>query len=113
MAPRRFSQQMISLQTTRISTDLSELTAEIEATTDDVTAAFTSKFAPSDMRQLALVAHNNMKPAMKEFIEVYSEVLSKFRITGTQTTMRMCKQMWGEDNPDIEYGLTCTVSIED
>ena len=46
MAPRRFSQQMISLQTTRISTDLSELTAEIEATTDDVTAAFTSKFAP-------------------------------------------------------------------
>lgn len=34
-----------------------------------------------------------------------AEVLKKFRITGTQTTMRMCKTMWGEDNPDIEYGL--------
>jgi len=108
MAPHRFSQQMD--MRSLISADLTELAAEIEATTDDVTAAFTSKFAPSDMRQLALVAHNHMKPAMKEFIEVYSEVLSKFRITGTQTTMRMCKQMWGEDNPDIEYGLTCTVS---
>jgi len=30
------------------------------------------------------------------------------RITGTQTTMRMCKALWGENNPSIEYGLTCT-----
>ena len=37
-----------------------------------------------------------------------AEILKKFRITGTQTTMRMCKSLWGEDNPEIEYGLTCT-----
>lgn len=81
---------------------------DIERTTDAVTAPFMSAFEPSEMRQLALVAHNHMKPAMKEFIQTYSEVLKKFRITGTQTTMRMCKTLWGEDNPEIEYGLTCT-----
>ncbi len=48
------------------------------------------------MLQLALVAHNHMKPAMKEFIQTYSEVLNKFCITGTQTKMRMCKTLWGE-----------------
>ena len=32
----------------------------------------------------------------KEFITTYTEVLNKFRITGTQTTMRMCKTLWGE-----------------
>ena len=37
---------------------------EIEKAVDDVTAGFESKMAPSDMRQLALVAHNHMKPAM-------------------------------------------------
>ena len=49
-----------------------------------------------------------MKPAMKQFIETYSEILKKFRITGTQTTMKMCKSMWGEDDPSIHYGLACT-----
>lgn len=81
---------------------------EIDVATDEVAEPFTSAFKPSDMRQLALVAHNHMKPAMKDFIDTYSEVLKKFRITGTQTTMRMCKSLWGEDNPDVEYGLTCT-----
>jgi len=85
-----------------------KLADEIDQVTDDITAPFESKFEPSEMRQLALVAHNHMKPAMKEFIETYSEVLMKFRITGTQTTMRMCKSLWGEDHPTIEYGLTCT-----
>jgi len=85
-----------------------QLQLEIGDIADDVTTPFTSKFAPSDMRQLALVAHNHMKPAMKQFIETYSEVLKKFRITGTNTTMRMCKSCWGEDNPEIEYGLACS-----
>jgi methylglyoxal synthase len=75
---------------------------------NNVTAPFKSRFKPSDMRQLALVAHNHMKPAMAHFIKTYSEILKKFRITGTQTTMLMCKQLWGDDNPDIEYGLSCT-----
>lgn len=85
-----------------------ELAMEIEAITDGVTQPFEAQFGPSDMRQLALVAHNHMKPAMKQFIQEYTEILKKFRITGTQTTMRMCKTLWGEDDPDIEYGLTCT-----
>jgi len=84
------------------------LADEVDALTDSVTEPFESKFLPSDMRQLALVAHNHMKPAMKDFIETYSEILQNFRITGTQTTMRMCKTLWGEDNPKIEYGLACT-----
>ena len=50
-----------------------KLAVEIEDATDNAAAPFESKFAPSDMRQLALVAHNHMKPAMKEFIETYCE----------------------------------------
>lgn len=84
------------------------LSDEVDALADSVTAPFESKFFPSDMRQLALVAHNHMKPAMKDFIETYSEILQNFRITGTQTTMRMCKTLWGEDNPKIQYGMACT-----
>jgi len=85
-----------------------KLALEIQDTTDSTSAPFETTITSSDMRQLALVAHNHMKPAMKEFIETYSEVLKKFRITGTNTTMRMCKSLWGEDNPDVEYGLACT-----
>jgi len=81
---------------------------EVNSTADTVTAPFKSMFRPSDMRQLALVAHNHMKPALNEFIETYSDILQNFRITGTETTMRMCKNLWGEDNPEIEYGLACT-----
>jgi hypothetical protein len=78
------------------------LNAEVEEYVNNVTTPFKFKFAPSEMRQLALVAHNHMKPAMATFIKTYSEILKKFRITGTQTTMLMCKQLWGKDNPDIE-----------
>ena len=65
-----------------------DLTKEIDQETDYFANPFKAKFKPHEMRQLALVAHNHMKPAMKEFIETYSEVLKKFRITGTNTTMR-------------------------
>ena len=92
----------------RTSTYGLSLAEQVGTATDEVTAPFTSTFAPNEMRQLALVAHNHMKPAMKQFIETYSEILKKFRITGTQTTMKMCKSMWGEDDPAIHYGLTCT-----
>ena len=44
----------------------------------------------------------------KEFIDTYSEVLMKFRITGTQTTMRMCKSMWGEGKM---VGLTLGICL--
>jgi len=84
------------------------LNLEINKATKHVATSFQTSFSATDMRQLALVAHNHMKPAMKDFIKTYSEVLQKFRITGTQTTMAMCKTLWGEDNPNITYGLTCT-----
>mmetsp|Transcript_12668 Transcript_12668/g.21472 ORF Transcript_12668/g.21472 Transcript_12668/m.21472 type:complete len:360 (-) Transcript_12668:22-1101(-) len=100
---RRTSQRRGSTYAQRLS-----LADAVGTATDEVTAPFTSTFAPGEMRQLALVAHNHMKPAMKQFIETYSEILKKFRITGTQTTMKMCKSMWGEDDPSIHYGLTCT-----
>ena len=46
------------------------------------------------MRQLALVAHNHMKPAMHDFIIQYGEILRKFRVTGTETTMSICMREW-------------------
>mmetsp|Transcript_18010 Transcript_18010/g.39248 ORF Transcript_18010/g.39248 Transcript_18010/m.39248 type:complete len:293 (-) Transcript_18010:193-1071(-) len=100
------SQRRPSMQKSVEETE--QFVRDATAIANDVTAPFDSKFEPREMRQLALVAHNHMKPAMKEFIQTFSEILKKFRITGTQTTMRMCKTLWGEDNPDIEYGLTCT-----
>ena len=44
--------------------DRESIASEIDSATDDITLPFQSKFVPSDMRQLALVAHNHMKPAM-------------------------------------------------
>jgi len=105
-----FRQQMeTSLQRQPTASSLDTFNSDTAGVaTIDITARFESKFAPSDMRQLALVAHNHMKPAMKDFILTFSEILKKFRITGTQTTMSMCKELWGDDDEDIEYGLTCT-----
>jgi len=75
---------------------------------NDMNMSFESKYKPTEMRQLALVAHNHMKPAMKIFIQSHAEILKKFRITGTNTTMTMCKTVFGEDNPDVVYGATCS-----
>ena len=109
-AVQMHAQRQGSLTQRRTSTyaERLSLAQAVGSETDEVTAPFHSKFAPTEMRQLALVAHNHMKPAMKQFIETYSEILKKFRVTGTQTTMKMCKSMWGEDDPSIHYGLTCT-----
>mmetsp|Transcript_5772 Transcript_5772/g.8175 ORF Transcript_5772/g.8175 Transcript_5772/m.8175 type:complete len:294 (+) Transcript_5772:136-1017(+) len=85
-----------------------KLNSNINALGDDVNAPFECELEPDDMRCLALVAHNHMKPAMKAFIETHSEILKKFRLTGTNTTMTMCKTVFGEDNPDVIYGPTCT-----
>lgn len=68
---------------------------------------FVSHFKANEMRQLALVAHNHMKPAMRRFVESHSEILKKFRITGTNTTMKLCKELFAGD-PDVKYGNTFT-----
>ena len=67
--------------------------------------SFQSAFRPKEMRCLALVAHNNMKPAMKDFVQNRQEVLKKFRLTGTSTTMRMLRSIFDSDK-DVVYGPT-------
>jgi methylglyoxal synthase len=68
---------------------------------------FKSHFRPEDMRCLALVAHNHMKPSIKQFVLANKNLLKKFRLTGTNTTMTMLREVFGDD-PDVAYGPTCT-----
>jgi len=75
---------------------------------EDEDGDFESFYVPEDMRCLALIAHNNMKGAMKQFVNAHKNLLSKFRLTGTNTTMTMLKTVFGEDNPDVFYGPTCS-----
>lgn len=77
--------------------------AEREAIDDPYNLRFESRFQPEDMRCLALVAHNHMKPAMKEFVLTHKEILKKFRLTGTNTTITMLKEAFGDD-PAVQYG---------
>ena len=79
---------------------------EESSSSSKIDPPFHSKFRPQDMRLLALVAHNNMKTSMKEFVIANQNVLKKFRLTGTNTTMTMLKSVFGED-PDVEYGPSC------
>mmetsp|Transcript_8929 Transcript_8929/g.13166 ORF Transcript_8929/g.13166 Transcript_8929/m.13166 type:complete len:259 (+) Transcript_8929:52-828(+) len=73
----------------------------------DFDADFESKFKPEEMRCFALVAHNHMKPAMKEFVLAHKNLLKKFRLTGTNTTMSMLREVFGND-PNVVYGPTCS-----
>jgi len=68
---------------------------------------FDSRFEPDSMRCLALVAHNHMKPAMKTFVLANKNLLCKFKLTGTNTTMTMLREVFG-DNESVKYGPTCT-----
>lgn len=70
---------------------------------DPYNLAFESKFEPHEMRCLALVAHNHMKPAMKDFVNTHKEILRKFRLTGTNTTMTMLKDAFGDDDT-VQFG---------
>ena len=72
----------------------------------DMDPEFDSMFGPDDMRLLALVSHNNMKASMKQFVLANMNILKKFRLTGTNTTMSMLKEVFGED-PDVAYGPSC------
>ena len=75
----------------------------IEETNDE---DFNSEFFPDKMRCLALIAHNHMKPAMRQFVLDHKNILKKFRLTGTNTTMTMLREVFGND-PSIQYGPTC------
>ena len=64
---------------------------------------FQAAFSPHEMRCLALVSHNGMKATMKQFVVANKNVLKKFRLTGTNSTMTMLKEVFGED-PQISFG---------
>merc|ERR1712061_852481 len=51
----------------------------------------------TEFRCLALISHNNMKPAMQDFVQANKEVLKHFRLTGTNSTMTMLRSVLGDD----------------
>ena len=67
---------------------------------------FVSAFEPAEMRCLALVSHNGMKSTMKEFVLTYKHLLKKFRLTGTNSTMTMLKEVF-KDEINVIYGPVC------
>lgn len=68
---------------------------------------FAPAFAPSEMRCLALVSHNEMKATMKEFVIANKNVLKKFRLTGTNSTMTMLREVFRGDNT-VVFGPACS-----
>jgi len=74
----------------------------------DPDSDFESAFAPSDMRCLALVSHNGMKPTMREFVRANKNLLKKFRLTGTNSTMTMLKEVFKDEPPGtVVFGPSC------
>ena len=69
---------------------------------------FKAAFPPSDMRCLALVSHNGMKKTMREFVVANTNLLKKFRLTGTNSTMTMLKEVF-KDEPagTVMFGPAC------
>jgi len=69
---------------------------------------FEAAFSASDMKCLALVSHNGMKKSMREFVVANRNLLKKFRLTGTNSTMTMLKDVF-KDEPagTVVYGPAC------
>jgi len=67
---------------------------------------FEAAFGPNDMRCLALVSHNEMKSTMKQFVIQYKHILKKFRLTGTNSTMKMLAEVFS-DEPEVVFGPAC------
>ena len=68
---------------------------------------FDSAFLPDEMLLLALVSHNEMKSTMRQFVNSNRNVLKKFRLTGTNSTITMLRNVFGDD-PDVVFGPPCT-----
>ena len=82
------------------------LELEGKSVKDDDDNDFQAAFGPNDMRCLALVSHNEMKSTMKDFVIHHKHILKKFRLTGTQSTMKMLAEVFA-DEPDIVFGPSC------
>ena len=69
---------------------------------------FSPAFPASDMRCLALVSHNGMKKTMREFVIANKNLLKKFRLTGTNSTMTMLREVFKDEEPGtIVFGPAC------
>lgn len=69
---------------------------------------FEPAFGASEMRCLALVSHNGMKKTMREFVVANKNLLKKFRLTGTNSTMTMLKEVFKDEEPGtVVYGPSC------
>jgi len=68
---------------------------------------FVAAFDPNEMRCLALVSHNEMKATMKDFVIKYKNVLKKFRLTGTNSTMKMLALVF-EGDDSVVFGPACS-----
>lgn len=79
-----------------------------ESSAADNDPDFQAAFSPCDMKCLALVSHNGMKPTMRKFVEAHKNLLKKFRLTGTNSTMTMLKEVFKDEPPGtVVYGPTC------
>ncbi len=82
-----------------------DLVRTAKSTHDD---DFISLFPPTQMKYLALVSHNGMKSTMKRFVLANKNILKKFCLTGTNSTMTMLKEVIGKKDPDVVYGPSCS-----
>jgi methylglyoxal synthase len=69
--------------------------------------SFVQAFHPTQMRCLALVSHNEMKASMKKFVLANKTILKKFRLTGTNSTMTMLREVFKGDDSVI-FGPSCS-----
>lgn len=67
---------------------------------------FSSVYGPNQMRCLALVSHNGMKDTMMKFVKSHKNVLKKFRLTGTNSTMTMLRSVFAGDE-SVVFGPSC------
>lgn len=69
---------------------------------------FNPAFPASDMRCLALVSHNGMKKTMREFVLANKNLLKLFRLTGTNSTMTMLREVFKDEPPGtVVFGPAC------
>jgi hypothetical protein len=67
---------------------------------------FDSMFRPTQLRCLALVSHNEMKAAMKTLVIANKNILKKFRLAGTNSTMSMLGEVFGDESM-LVFGPSC------
>eukprot|EP00536_Pseudo-nitzschia_multiseries_P016252 jgi/Psemu1/69804/estExt_Genemark1.C_10550015 len=75
---------------------------------DGMDQDFEAAYPPSAMRCLALVSHNEMKSTMRQFVMANKNLLKKFRLTGTNSTMTMLKEVFSnEPKGAVMFGPAC------